>query len=623
MHRVSFRPAGKSVEVPSGTSLLDAARMADIELNTLCGGEGICGKCKMIIVEGNVPNRVEWPFDKAEIDEGYVLACLSSVHGDLTVEMPGARPAEDEHGPVPERFAGTDTSLLKELLYKTLPVVTKIHVEIDPPTIFSGLADHQLVCDAVRTRLNIPTMQMGLRIIRTLPAVLRNNDHKITVTVGLRKDIAEIMDVEGGNTEKSNYMVIVDMGTTTVVAHLVNAYPRTTIDSAACYNRQSIHGSEVTGRMIYAERKGIETMQELIVGDINRLIRILCERNSVSMDNINAVVCAGNTAMAHFLLGLSTSNIRRRPFIPVTVEPPPLRAVEVGLEVNRRGLLYSLPGISGWVGSDITAGILAIQMNKKEELSLLIDIGTNGEVVLGNREWLVATSASAGPALEGASVECGMRAEPGAVDKVYVEAGEIKYTTIRDQPPAGICGSGIIDLVSVLLDEKIINRSGLFIDDARTVEPGDAQGKRFVLVEELNQERDSVFLTEKDIENIITAKAAIFAAFNILMHRLSLKFSDLDTIYIAGAFGSHLNIESTINIGLLPRLPADKIKFVGNTSIKGAKLAAFYQEAYYELTEIRTGTTYYDLLGADDYVEEFKKAMFLPHTDIDYWGAIS
>ena len=174
-----------------------------------------------------------------------------------------------------------------------------------------------------------------------------------------------------------------------------------------------------------------------------------------------------------------------------------------------------------------------------------------------------------------------------------------------------------------MADEKIINRSGLFIDEARTVNPGDSRGRRYVLVEELTQERDSVFLTEKDIENIITAKAAIFAAVNILMHRLSLKFSDLDTIYIAGAFGSHLNIESSINIGLLPSLPPDKIKFVGNTSIKGAKLAAFYQEAYYELTQIRTETTYYDLLGADDYVEEFKKAMFLPHTDIDYWKAIS
>ncbi len=623
MHSVKFYPADKSVNVPNSTSLLEAAHMAGIELNTICGGEGICGKCRMIILEGDIPNRVVWPFNEAQIEKGYVLACLSHVYSDLIVEIPNIRPAGNKSVPAPEHFVETDKSISKELHYKTLPVVTKIYIEFEAPTIFSGIADHQMVSDGVKSRLNIPTMQMGLKIIKILPRVLRNNDYKVTLTVGLRRDIAEIMNIEGGNTESSNYMIIVDMGTTTVVAHLVNAYPRTTIDSAASYNSQSIHGSEVTGRMIYAERKGIKALQKLLVDDINKLIRKLCKRNNVAIDNINAVVCAGNTAMEHFLLGLSTSNIRRKPFIPVTVEPPPLRAVEVGLNINKRGLLYSLPGISGWVGSDLTAGILAIQMHRKKELSLLIDIGTNGEVILGNREWLIAASASAGPALEGASVECGMRAEPGAVDKVYVDSGVIKYTTIEGLPAVGICGSGIMDLVSVLLDEKIINRSGLFIDEKRTEVAIDSKRKRFVLIEETIHEESSVYLTEKDIENIITAKAAIFSAVNILMQRLSLKFSDLDTIYIAGAFGNYLNIESAINIGLLPPLPPGKIQFVGNTSVKGAKLAAFYQEAFYELAQIRTGTTYYDLLGANDYVEEFKKAMFLPHTDIDYWRAIS
>lgn len=622
MHHVTFHPADKSAEVPAGTSLLDAAHVAGVELQTNCGGEGICGKCKMIIAEGEIPNRVLWPFSKTQIDQGYVLACLSEVQSDLVVEVPKGRAAAADTA-ASQRYAEGDRYEPSELHYKTLPVVTKIYMEFEPPTIFSGVADHQMVTNGVMSRLNIPTAQMGLRIIRALPRILRINDYRITITVGLRRDIAEIMNVEGGNTEAANHMVIVDMGTTTVVAHLVNAHPRTTIDTAACYNSQAIHGSEVTGRMIYAERKSVRTLQGMLVDDINKLIAMLCDRNNIPVESINAVVCAGNTAIGHFLLGLSTSNIRRRPFIPVTIEPPPLRAVEVGLTVNKRGLLYSLPGISGWVGSDLTAGILAIQMNRKKGLSLLIDIGTNGEVILGNSEWLVATSASAGPALEGASVECGMRAEPGAVDRVYAESGDIKYTTIDEKPPAGICGSGIIDLVSVLLSESIINRSGLFIDEERTVEEPDSERRRYMLVAQVGHEIDSVYLTEKDVENIITAKAAIFAAISILMNRLSLKFADLDTIYIAGAFGNYLNMESAINIGLLPPVAPEKIKFVGNTSVKGAKLAAFYQDAFSELTKIRSETTYYDLLGADDYVEEFKKAMFLPHTDIDYWRAIS
>jgi len=623
MHSVNFLPSHKSARVEDGTSLLEAARLAGIEVNTDCGGEGICGKCRMIITEGDIPDRVLWPFTGAQIKKGWVLSCLSQVHDDLTVEIPKMHRGNRQSLPAAEFSGEKILPHHRELNYKTLPVVTKIYIEFEPPTIFSGQADHQLVSDEVKSRLNIPSAQMGLKIIKNLPDVLRGNDYKITVTVGLRRDIAEIMNIEGGNTEASNYMVIVDMGTTTVVAHLVNAHPRTTVDSAACYNSQSIHGSEVTGRMIHAERKSVKVLQKLLVDDINRLILTLCQKNNIAVENINAVICAGNTAMEHFLLDLSTRNIRRKPFIPVTVEPPPLRAAEVGLKVNKRGLLYSLPGISGWVGSDLTSGILSVQMYKKKKLGLLIDIGTNGEVILGNREWLVATSASAGPALEGASVECGMRAEPGAVDKVYVESGTIRYTTIGGQPAIGICGSGIIDLLSVLLDEKIISRSGLFIDENRTSEANETSRRRFILVEETGGEENSIYLTEKDIENIITAKAAIFAAITIIMQRLSLNFSDLDEVYIAGAFGYYLNISSAINIGLLPPLPSGKFKFVGNTSIKGAKLAAFYQEAFNELTKIRSATTYYDLLGAEDYVEEFKKAMFLPHTDINYWRAIS
>jgi len=457
MHLVQFNPADKSIHVEDGTSLLDAVHMAGIELNTLCGGDGICGRCSMIIEKGVISDRISWPFTEGQIEEGYVLACLSHVYSDLVVRIPGY------HHKAKNKFPGTGALSYSssfqpgELDYKTLPVVQKIYIELEEPTIFTGQADHQLVSDTVKRRLNIPTMQMGLKIIELLPEVLRNSHYKITVTVGLRRDIAEIMDIEAGNCEDSNYMIIVDMGTTTVVAQLVNAHLRSTLDWAGCYNSQAIHGSEVTGRMIYAERKGIRSMQKLLVDDINKLIKTLCGRNNISPDSIMAVVCAGNTTIEHFLLGLSTCNIRRKPFIPVTVEPPPLRAGEVGLIVNRRGLLYSLPAISGWVGSDLTSGILATQMHRKTEMCLLIDIGTNGEVILGNREWLIAASASAGPALEGASVECGMRAEPGAVDKVYVESGSIKYRTLVNDHQQGI------DICSCSSAQVL--QSGFIIDD--------------------------------------------------------------------------------------------------------------------------------------------------------------
>jgi uncharacterized 2Fe-2S/4Fe-4S cluster protein (DUF4445 family) len=370
--------------------------------------------------------------------------------------------------------------------------------------------------------------------------------------------------------------------------------------------------------MITAEKKGDNELQKMLVQDINLLIENQANQNSVNLKDINAVVCAGNTAMGHFLLGLPVENIRRFPYVATSVDPPPLRAAEVGIEINPRGLLYSLPGISAWVGSDVTAGILATGLHEQDEISLLVDIGTNGETVIGNREWIVSSSASAGPALEGASLSCGMQAEQGAIEKFYIEDGAICYKTIGDSPPKGICGSGIIDLVNVLLQTEVINRSGNFVEnETHTFE--EIEGKRsYVLVYgDRTRTGKHIIVTESDIENIITAKAAIYAAMKILVKRLDMSFDDIDRFYIAGAFGNFIDIESAIAIGLIPNLSRDRIIYAGNTSIKGAKIAALYKDAFAKIDDIRKKTTYYDLMGAHDYVDEFRKAMFLPHTDID------
>ena len=463
-------------------------------------------------------------------------------------------------------------------------------------------------------------MQTGLKIIKSVPEILRNFDYRVTITVGLRRQIAEIMNLEGGNTADRNFMVIIDMGTSTVVAHLVNANTTETLDTKACFNSQGVYGREVTGRIIRAEKFGTEELQKNLVEDINKLVEELCDANDVELKDITAAVCAGNTVMTHFLLGLPTGNIRRFPYTPVSLIPPPLRAAEAGIAINPRGLLYALPGISGWVGSDLTAGILATEMHRSEELCLLVDIGTNGEIILGNQDWLIASSASAGPALEGASVECGMRAESGAIEKVFVRNGEIAYRTIHEKPALGLCGSGIIDMISVLLEQKIINRSGRFIRGSHESIVIRNGSPYFVLVDsKRDRSRTSVYFSEKDLENVIVAKAAIFAAIEILLKRMELGYDEIARVYLAGAFGSYLDIDNAINIGLIPPLPKEKVEFVGNTALKGAKLAAFYQEAFHEIDKIRKNTTYYDLMGAEDYVEEFRKAMFLPHTDINFW----
>jgi uncharacterized 2Fe-2S/4Fe-4S cluster protein (DUF4445 family) len=619
--KVTFFPQKKEVSVEKGTSLLDAVSKANITINNLCGGDGICGRCKMIVREGEVQAEVSSKLTREEIKSGFVLACMTTITSDLVVEIPEQTLAKEKVRADldAERFRNFEqTVFLKE--YEPYPLVRKVYLELDPPTLANNTADHERLNEALCKKIGTCETQMGLKIIKALPDLLRTSDFRITATVGLRGHVAEIMNVEAGNTEDKNFMVIVDMGTTTIVAHLVDAISMRTLDAKACFNSQGIYGREVTRRMISAEKKGSAELQKLLIEDINRLIVSLANENDVGLKDITAIVCAGNPAMGHFLLGLPVPNIRRYPYVANSVEPPPLRAAEVGIEINPRGLLYSLSGISAWVGSDITAGILATGIHESDEITLLVDIGTNGETAIGNKEWIVTTSASAGPALEGASVACGMRAEKGAIESVYIEKGEIRYKTIGEVQAKGICGSGIIDLVSMLLKKEIINRSGVFIE-GRSDRISEVKGVRRYTFPTEGRNGESVYITEPDIENVITAKAAIFAAIKILIQRLDLSFPDVQRFYIAGAFGNYINIENAISIGLVPNIPREKIRFVGNTAIRGAKIAAFYREGFKKIAEIRRTTTYYDLMGADDYVEEFQKAMFLPHTDIELFQA--
>ena len=618
LHTVVFTPLGKSVSVEAGSNLLEVAADAGIVINSVCGGDGICGRCKMIVKEGDVSGETTLLLTRDEIQQGVVLACQSTVESDLQVEIPdetiaGERVVVDEEA---QRFRAIRPGITRRQFAKS-PLVTRAHITLEEPTLENNLADCQRMQRAVAKATGISSMQTGLKILQRLPQLLRENDFSITATIGMRRDVAEVMDIEGGDTAGRNYVAVVDTGTSTIVAHLVDAVQMTTLDAEACFNSQSVYGREVTARIMAAEKRGIKRLQEPLIEDINRLISTLATRNHVALKYITAVVCAGNTTMMHFLLGLPADHIRRRPYIAASVEPPPLRAAEVGVKINPRGLLFSVPGISSWVGGDVTAGILATGLHEEDEMAMLIDVGTNGEIILGNKDWLMACSASTGPALEGASVECGMMAEKGAIEKVYVEDGQIRCAVIGNTSPRGICGSGIIDLVAVLLNRGIIDRAGKFIENSDAAVSFDGGQGRFVLERTRGSSRKGeIYLTQGDIDNIIVAKAAIFAATKIMLERLNFQFTDIKRIYLAGGFGSYIDRRNAICIGLLPDMPIASIQYVGNTSIWGAKLAALSCEAYDTLREISRKTTYYDLLGSPDYVEQFKQAMFLPHTDI-------
>jgi len=619
VYKVSFRPLDKTIAVDAGTSLLEAAGKAGIRINSICGGDGICGRCKMVVKEGEVGGEVSMLLTRDEIKEGVVLACQTYPKSDLVVEIPEETRARERISidKDAQRFRAIHPGISKRE-FLAQPLVAKVFLKLDRPTLNDNLADCQRIQRMIEKLMGISYMQAGLKIAKRMTQILRENNFAITATIGRRGCVSEIMDIEAGNTAQKNYMVAVDVGTSTIVAHLLNVIDLTTVDADACFNSQSVYGREVTARIIASEKKGQRSLQEFLVADINRLISVLAVRNNVSLKDINAVVCSGNTAMVHFLLGLPTASIRREPFVAATVAPPPFRAAEVGIKINPRGLLFCVPGIGGWVGGDLTAGILATGLYEMDEIGMLVDIGTNGEIIIGNKNWLIACSASTGPALEGASVECGMMAEQGAIERIYIDNGKIAYKVIGDVPPEGLCGSGVIDLIAVLLDKKIINRAGKFIEGSDpALDFDDGRGKFMVVDAKSASKGKGIYITQDDIDNVVTAKAAIFAAMKILLDRLQLDFSSIKKLFVAGGFGSYIDLRNAVKIGLLPDLPFSRIQFIGNTSIFGAELAAFSQEAYDLLHEIRKKTTYYDLLGSTDYVEQFKQAMFLPHTNIE------
>jgi len=601
---------------------LEAATQAGVYINSVCGGDGICGKCRLILKEGEVTVEPTTLLTRDEIKKGYVLACQTKAKGDIVVEVPPE--SREEKGKIlvdkdARRFRGLYTPLKGKVYFKYDPLVQKMYLELSPPSLQDNLADHTRLYRQIRRQRKIPIMQTGLKIMKTLPRLLRENKWKVTATLGLRGKTVEVIQVEGRDTTKKNYAIAVDVGTCTVVAHLVNLNTSETVDAEATYNSQRIYGEEVTRRIIYAEQSGPDKLKQAVVGDINNLITALILKNDVKLNEVMALVCAGNTTMVHFLLGLDPARIRKEPYIPTCTSPPPIRAAEVGIKINPRGLLYCLPSIASWVGADITAGILATGLYEAEELTMLIDIGTNGEIVIGNKEWMICCSASAGPAFEGSGVTCGMRAAEGAIEKVNITREEgVSYTTIGNAKPRGICGSGLIDLVAELLTSGFIDRSGR-LNSYKGKRVRERNGElEFVLVfADQSATGEDLVITQPDIDNLIRAKAAIFAAINILIGSLNLEFKDIGKIYLAGGFGNYLDREKALAIGLIPDLSLEKVQFVGNTSVMGAKMALFSGEALEVCYEISRKITYYDLITHPNYMDEFMSAKFLPHTDLD------
>ncbi|MBT3295946.1 MAG: DUF4445 domain-containing protein [Verrucomicrobia bacterium] len=632
-YTATFLPENKTVTAVKGKSLLEAAAVAGIRINSICAGDGVCGKCRVLVKSGKVTAKPNMFLTRREIQRGMALACQTYVAGDVIVEVPlesrsGAAPILAPEDAL--RYGRESEWIDDEARFRRQPLSRKLFVELPPPTLDDALCDQERLFRELRKHQDIPVMQMGLTILKQLPAVLRDSDWKITVLLGRRGDTLEVVDIEAGDTTGSHFGLAVDLGTTTLVAQLVDLCNGATVSTQAKYNSQAACGEDVIARMMCANDPARrEELKQMVVDDINDLLNALLLDSGAKAHDVTYVMCAGNTVMTHLLLGLDPANIRRDPYIPSVSEPPVIRASEIGLGINPRGLLAVLPCIASYVGGDVVAGVFFSGMASSDDVSLLIDMGTNGEVVLGNREWQVCCSASAGPSFEGGGITCGMRATNGAVERMDLESGGrvTRCDVVGGGKPLGLCGSGLIDLVGELQRVGCIDRKGRFVHNAcgDRLRKDETGALEFVLfsTDETVLGRE-ITLSEADIRNLIHSKGSIYMACECLLTYVDMTFSDLAHIYVAGGFGSYLEVPKAIRLGLLPDVDHERFQFIGNASLQGARMALLSQDALAFIREkIGASMTYLDLSSSPQYMNEYSSCLFLPHTDLERFPSVT
>ncbi len=631
-YSVTFLPDEKTVQAAAGKSILEAAIVAGIPINSVCGGEGVCGKCRVHVKSGKVEAEPNGFLTRREIQRGMALACHTYIHGDVVVEVP----LESRISGLPQlasedaiRFGRISERVGEGAAFAHDPLAAREYLELPEPSLTDNIADQERIYRELSRRREIPAMQMGLAILQKLPELLRESGWKVTALLGYRGGTTEVMEIEPGDTSARHLGIALDVGTTTVVAHLVDLRSSETLATKAKYNSQISLGDDVISRIMYSKTaERLKQLRDLVVNDINDLITGLVMDAKAKFHDVAYIVCAGNTTMVHLLLGLNPANIRREPYVPCAAMPPVIRAAEIGVKINPRGLLMALPCVSSYVGGDVVADVLVTGMTDSEDLSLLIDLGTNGELVIGNSEWLVCCSASAGPSFEGGGITCGMRATTGAIEHIsLLPDGKIaEYSVVGGGKPVGICGSGLIDAIAELLRIGCIDRRGRFVkgECGRRLREAETGEREFIIFSgKATALGKDIVLTEPDISNLIHSKGSIYMAAECLMAHVDMTFNDVMHIYIAGGFGNYLDIERAVEIGLLPDVERSRFHFVGNGSVQGAKMALLSQDALtYLQVRIAGAMTDFELSSDHKYMNEYSSCLFLPHTNIEKFPSL-
>ncbi|MFZ2445137.1 MAG: ASKHA domain-containing protein [Syntrophobacteraceae bacterium] len=629
-HTIKFLPYDKETTVSEEQSLIRGAIEAGVHVNASCGGGGLCGKCRVIIESGEVEGGITEMLDRGDLDKGYRLACLCRAKSDLVVRIP----VESEIDPsvlnrlsTPRRSARVQQMNFEDLKNQGLfiPPVEKRYLELPPPTAADNLADSSRVINFLKTHHNEHRLVFWLAVLRKLPDVIREANFKITATLARpvfdgRK--SQIINVEPGDTTRRNFGIAVDIGTTTVYGQLINLDTGEILAEHGDFNAQISYGEDIISRLIHAEKPGgLDELHSAVVKTINGIIHVIVGRAHVHPNEISTITFAGNTTLSQILIKANPAYIRRSPYVPVTTLYPPIRAIDLDLDLapHANALLY--PSVSSYVGGDIVAGVMGSGIYLSDRLSLYIDIGTNAEIVVGNKDWLACAACSAGPAFEGGGIQFGMRASEGAIEDFSIDPTTFNpmNLTVGNVKPKGICGSGLINIVAALFETGVIDNHGKFHRRLKSERLRETDGVyEYVLAKkEVTQIDRDIVITEIDIENLIRAKGAIYSGCQTLLDEVGLSIKDLDRVVLSGGFGSHVDVAKAMTIGLLPEIDPEKVTYIGNGSLLGARMSSLTNRIRQDVVEVLKKMTNFELSETRSFMDHYMAALFLPHTNLD------
>ena len=617
-----------TITVPTGTLLSDAARQAGIEIGQPCGGQGRCGRCAVQVKSGNIRRRSTLRLSPQAIEDGYGLACQSVVEGDATIYVP---PQEKIVRNLTTDRTAAEVTVPVDYDFATSQTFKRIPLTLTQPSMDDQTDDWSRIQTALRTQAEINDVKISLNGLRSIGTMLRECNWEVTVILETDPNggPARLVKVLPCHVNESDPLwgVAIDIGTTTVSLWMVDLITGKVRAQVAEYNGQIARGEDVISRIIFASKNGGEKeMRELVLETIDQLLIKACKRLNARPAEIVKATIAGNSTMMHLLLGIPAASIRLSPFITAVNHLPPMEASEIGLHIHPEATVDCLPGVASYVGADITAGVLSSGLDHSDEMTLFIDVGTNGEIVLGNRDLQITCACSAGPAFEGAGVVNGMRATNGAIEEVWIdgESYEPSYRVIGNQKPKGICGSGLISLLSEAFLTGVIDKAGnvdLTLTTPRVREG--AHGAEYVVAWGVETESGGdIVLSRVDIDNLLRAKAAIYAGFTVLADQVGIPLETVAKVQVGGSFGKYINVEKAVQIGLLPDVDWDQFEFLGNTSIKGAYMTLLDWRKRQQIADIANRMTYIELSADNTFYEAFTSALFLPHTDLSKFPSV-